>query len=96
MDAIQTETHKLQNRPADALTLLQFVRLQGVKNPAEAKNAFQAWMRRGDHLPRAINQPILDENRQKNMTGRATGTYRLSDLEQAWKHWLDVRRSNHE
>jgi hypothetical protein len=80
----------------ETCTLLQFVRLKGVKSPAEVKNAFQAWMRRGEHLPKAVNQGILDENRQNNLTGRATGSYRVTDLEQAWKHWVDVRRSNHD
>jgi hypothetical protein len=76
-------------------TILQFVKMKGVKSPAETKNAFQAWMRRGEHLPKAINQVHLDENRQNSLTGRTTGLYRTTDLEQAWDHWLSVRRSEH-
>jgi len=78
------------------LTLLQFVRSKRVANPADVKNAFQAWMRRSDRLPRAINQLDLDDHRKKNHTGRITGTYNVPDLEQVWNQWLDVKRSNHD
>ena len=96
METINSSTATATIAPADNMTLLQFVRVKGVTNPADVKNAFQAWMRRGDHLPRALNQTDLDDHRKKNHTGRITGTYRIVDLEKAWNHWLEVKRSNPE